>query len=193
MDFFNELSSMEQAYWVVASIGTISLLVVLISTFIGGVDSNIDVPTDEFDIDDGGLGFQFFTFKNFVAFLFMMGWSGIVLLDAGFSNLATILWSFFAGLIMMGLTSLLFYFVQKLSQSGTLNINNAIGAIGNVYLPIGAERSSVGKIQITVQGSLRELDAVTDEENNLKTTQMIQVTQVLDPNLLLVEKLKTPK
>jgi len=78
--------------------------------------------------------------------------------------------------------------MSKLSQSGTLRINNAIGVIGEVYLPVGEKRSSIGKIQIKVQGSLRELEAITDSETVLKTSTIIKVVDVISAELLLVEK-----
>ena len=90
---------------------------------------------------------------------------------------------------MMVLTSLLFYWMGKMAESGTLRIKNAIGVVGEVYLPIGANRSEIGKIQIKVQGSLRELEAITDNNEELKTNTIIKVLEVVSDELLLVEKL----
>ena len=70
-----------------------------------------------------------------------------------------------------------------------MKIKNAIGVVGEVYLPIGAKRSKMGKIQIKVQGSLRELEAITDAEVELSTTTLIKVIGVVSSELLLVEKL----
>ena len=47
----------------------------------------------------------------------------------------------------------------------------------------------MGKIQIKVQGSLRELEAITDAEVELSTTTLIKVIGVVSSELLLVEKL----
>jgi hypothetical protein len=90
---------------------------------------------------------------------------------------------------MMVITGSLFYYMHKLAQSGTLKINKAIGLIGEVYLPIGAKRSSIGKIQLKVQGSLRELEAITDNDEDLATASIIKVKEVVSAELLLVEKL----
>ena len=88
---------------------------------------------------------------------------------------------------MMVATSSLFYFISRLAEDGTLKIKNAIGAIGEVYLPIGANRSRAGKVQIRVQGALRELDALTDEDNILATGTVVVVTEIVSTELLLVE------
>ena len=56
-------------------------------------------------------------------------------------------------------------------------------------MPIGAERSKMGKVQIKVQGSLRELEAITDEEEDLKTGTIVKVTEIVSAEILLVEKI----
>lgn len=149
----------------------------------------MDTNASEFQADDGGVGFQFFTFKGIVAFFTIFGWTGITCLNNGFSSTATIIIATIAGLIMMVITSSLFYWMHKLAESGTLNINNAVGVIGEVYLPIGAERSKMGKVQLKVQGSLRELEAITDELEDLKTGAMVKVSKIVSAEILLVEKI----
>ena len=47
----------------------------------------------------------------------------------------------------------------------------------------------MGKVQIKVQGSLRELEAITDNEEELKTGTMVKVTKIVSAELLLVETL----
>lgn len=189
LEFFEGLSLIGKVYWTTALIGSSLLVIILIMTLVGGdMDSDMDADGTDFDADDGGVGFQFFTFKNLVAFFAIFGWTGISCLESGFSNGMTILISSIAGLIMMALTSLLFYWMSKLAQSGTLKMTNAIGAVGEVYLPIGAKRSNIGKVQIKVQGSLRELEAITDSSETLSTTTLVKVVDIVSAELLLVEK-----
>lgn len=190
-EFFEGLSAIEQAYWTVALLGSGVFVIIFALTFIGGVDADMAADGTDFEADDGGVGFQFFTFKNVVAFFTVFGWTGILCLQNDFSNIVTLGVSSIAGLLIMVATSLLFYQMSKLAQSGTLKIKNAIGAIGEVYLPIGAKRSNIGKIQIKVQGSLRELEAITDASEDLKTSTIIKVTKVVSDELLLVEKLSS--
>jgi hypothetical protein len=82
----------------------------------------------------------------------------------------------------------LFYYLSKLISSGTLKLKNALHNIGEVYMTIGANRSTMGKVQIKVQGGLRELDALTDEEADLKQGDVITVTEVTDNGILIVNK-----
>ncbi|WP_074408843.1 MULTISPECIES: hypothetical protein [Aquimarina] len=188
-EFFEGMSTFEQAYWIIAILGSIIFLIIFALTFIGASDVDMEADISDIDADDGGVGFQFFTFKNVIAFFTIFGWTGILCVDNELSTIVTIFISSFAGLLMMVLTSLLFFWMHKMAESGTLKIKNAIGAIGEVYLPIGANRSSIGKIQIKVQGSLRELEAVTDSEEILKTSTIVKVVEIIGSELLLVEKL----
>ncbi|RXP59478.1 hypothetical protein EC396_05360 [Lutibacter sp. HS1-25] len=189
MEFFDEMSTLEQTYWIIALIGSFIFLIIFIVTFIGGGDTDMEADANDFEADDGGVGFQFFTFKGIVAFFTIFGWTGITCLDSNLSTTVTIIISVIAGLIMMFLTSLLFYWMHKLAESGTLKVKNAVGVICEVYLPIGAKRSKMGKVQIKVQGSLRELEAITDEDEDLKTGSMVKVTEIVSAEILLVEKL----
>jgi len=190
MDFFDGMSTLEQTYWIIALIGSAVFLVIFMLTFIGGIgDTDMEADANDFEADDGGVGFQFFTFKGIIAFFTIFGWSGVVSIDNELSATATLIISIIAGFIMMVLTSSLFYWMHKLAESGTLKMKNAVGVIGEVYLPIGAKRSKMGKVQIKVQGSLRELEAITDEEENLKTGTMVKVTEIVSAELLLVESI----
>ncbi len=188
-NFFEGMTSLEQTYWIIAILGSAIFVVIFALTFIGVGDTDMEADISDINADDGGVGFQFFTFKNVIAFFTIFGWTGIVCIDNQMSSTATITISIIAGLLMMVITSLLFYWMGKMAESGTLKIKNAIGVVGEVYLPIGANRSEIGKIQIKVQGSLRELEAITDANEELKTNTLIKVLKVVSDELLLVEKL----
>jgi hypothetical protein len=142
---------------------------------------------------DDGIGIQFFTFKNAMAFFTLFGWTGIACLDNGFSAGVSTTIAFMAGIAMMTLMSFLFLWISKLAESGTLRIENAVGNIGEVYLSIGANRSRIGKISIDVQGSKRELSALSDEKEDLKQGEVIRVTAVVSGEILLIERLTKKK
>lgn len=186
IDWFNNLPPFLKTYWIITIISTFMFVIVLITTIIGADGDDLGDVDAEID-GDTGVGFQFFSFKNLVAFFTIFGWSGIASLDAGNSNSLTVIISFLCGLLMMFVMAALFYYISKLTSSGTLNMDNALFSIGEVYLSIGAKRSRVGKIQIKVQGTLRELEALTDYETDLKQGDIIIVTAVTKNGMLIVE------
>lgn len=193
-EFFDGMSTFEQTYWIIALIGSVIFIIILIMIFLGGdMDSDMEMDGTDFEADDGGVGFQFFTLKNLVAFFTIFGWTGVVCTDYNLSNGLTLVIAIIAGLLMMVVTSSLFFFMHRLAESGTLQMKNALGVIGEVYLPIGANRSKTGKVQIKVQGSLRELEALTDESKDLPTGAVVKVIEIISTELLLVETLSKTK
>ena len=188
-EWFSELSSFDKFYWVITGISSLFFIFILISTFIGGDVDDVGDVDAEIDADTGA-GFQFFTLKNTVAFFAMFGWSGVSSINAGNSSTMTIIISVICGLIMMVLVGLLMFYMRKLNHSGTLKMKNALGAIGEVYTTIGAERSKIGKVQVKVQSALRELEALTDHNTDLKQGMVVKVVEVTSNGILIVEPQK---
>lgn len=189
MEWFSDLTTFQKFYWVVAGISSIVFVFVLITTFLGADSEDIGDVDAEVDADTGA-GFQFFTFKNTVAFFTIFGWSGIAMIDEGSSKTIVLLVSFVSGLAMMTLMATMFYYISKMVSSGTLKMENALHAVGEVYLTIGANRSNIGKVQIKVQSALRELEALTDSDTDLKQGTVIKVTEVTPNGILIVEPQK---
>jgi hypothetical protein len=189
MEWFSDLTTFEQFYWVVAGISSVIFIFVLISTFMGADADDLGDVDVEVDADIGA-GFQFFTLKNTIAFFTIFGWSGIASIGDGSSKTTVVIISLVCGLIMMTLMASLFYYISKLVSSGTLKMENALNAIGEVYLTVGANRSSIGKIQIKVQSSLRELEALTDHDTDLTQGMVIKVVEVTSNGILIIEPQK---
>ncbi len=186
--FFN-LELFQRIYWGISLVASFIFIIVMISTIFGGETDDLgDIDTEV--ESDTGTGFQFITFKNLVAFFTIFGWSGIACIDANLSRPITIVISVVCGLIMMSIMTAMVYYMRKLNDSGTLNIKNALNAVGEVYLTIGANRSTIGKAHVRIQGALRELEALTDSKTNLNTGTVIKVVNITDNGILIVEQLK---
>lgn len=186
---WSDVGIFEQVFWVITIPATVIFLILLALTIFGS-DADVDVDTDvDGDISDGdSIPFQFLSLKNIVAFFAVFGWSGIGFINAGLPSWLVILIAFICGLLMMLLMASLFYFMSKLAESGTLNMKNAVGKLGEVYLVIPGNRAGIGKVQLNVQGSLRTLDAITDDAENILTSSIIEVLEVIDDQILLVKK-----
>ncbi len=187
LEWFSNLDFISKFYWLIALLGSFVFIIVVILAFIGGDADDIN------DIEsDTGIGFQFISFKNLVGFFTIFGWSGVACIDADLPLPLTFIISTFSGLVMMTIMAAMFYFMQKLSDSGTLKYKNAIDAVGEVYLTIGANRSKMGKVTVRVQGSLRELDALTDAFEPLKSGTIIKVLDVTNNGILIVDRTTKP-
>ena len=190
--WWTQASSLIKFYWIIAVPCTLLFLIQMLLTFVGG-----DVDTDGMlgdaelpdDIPDAG-AFQLFTVKNLIGFFTIFSWSGLASLYSGLSATTSIVVSLVCGIAMMLLMAGIFYFMSRLAYSGTFQIKNCIGALGEVYLTVPAQRGGLGKINVKVQGALRELEALTDEEVALEQGSLVKVTQVINDQALLVTKYK---
>ena len=182
--WWDGLSLILKIYWGLAIPFTLFFILQLIMTFVGG-DVMDDTPDAEVEADSG-IAFQFFTLKNMVAFFTIFSWTGIACIDSGLSVGLSVFISVLAGLTMMTIMASLMYFISKTSASGTLRMKSAIGLVGEVYLTLQAKRGSIGKVQIKVQGSMRTLDALTDDDADIPTGKVITVSNIINDNILLV-------
>lgn len=182
LNWFYQLSSPEQVFWAIAIASSVLFFFILISTFLIG-DTDIDGDMD------GGAGFQFFTFKNGVAFFAIFGWVGISCLHNGFSLITSIIIAGICGLFMMFIAAGIFFYINRLQSSGNLDYNNAINATGEVYLEVGSNRSKMGKVQINIQGSSRDLNALTDSDLPIKRGTLVIVESVTENGILIIKPL----
>lgn len=188
MESFNSwwegLSIVLKIYWALAVPFTVFFVLQLILSFLGA-DSPDDLPDAEIDADHG-IGFQFFTLKNMVGFFTIFGWTGIATIESGFSTSTSIFIATLAGTAMMAIMAGLFYLLMKANADGTMKIEKAIGQVGEVYLTIQSGRGALGKVQINIGGSIRTLDALTDDPQDIPTGKMVTVSNIVSSNILLV-------
>lgn len=179
------LSLVLKIYWGLAIPFTVFFLLQVLLTFFGGGDVADDTPDAEIE-GDSGIPFQFFTLKNMVAFFTVFGWTGIASIAGGLSQTVSLMVSAGAGLATMFLMAYLMYLLSKTNVSGTMLFRNAVGQSGEVYIPIPGGRKGMGKVSIKVQGSLRTLDAMTDETEELPTGKLVTVKSIVNDHILLV-------
>ena len=155
----------------------------------------MDMDTD-FDVPDGGFegdpSMNLYTFRNLVNFLLGMSWTAILLQEQIASKALLMIIAFVVGALLVFAVMMMFKGLSKMQQSGNIDVyKSAIGCNGKVYLTVPAERKGTGKVQININNSVREYDALTDSEDDLKTGTSIKVTEVLDTNTLLVEEINS--
>lgn len=183
-DWWSGLSLMLKIYWALALPFTIIFVLQVILSFFGG-DTMDDVPDAEVSADHG-VGFQFFTLKNFIGFFTIFGWAGIAMIESGASNGSSLFVATLAGTLMMFMMAGMFYLLMKAQHDGTMKIEKAVGQTGEVYLTIQSKRGGLGKVQVKVMGALRTLDALTDDDTDIQTGKIVRVSNVVNDNILLV-------
>ncbi len=181
-DWLKSLSGLEIAYFIIACIGTVALLIQIVMMLIGAggeADADFDTDTD----GDGSLdthtdtGVSLFTVKGLTAFFAIGGWTGMLMLSYNVGVAITVPVSVVAGLAAYFIVWALIRLVLKLQEDGTLNYASAIGQTATVYVSIPASRTGRGKITLVLQGRYTELDAVTDETERIPVDCAVEITE----------------
>ena len=191
------LSLIMKILWVVTLSASFIFVIQSILTFVGAdadsdFDMDVDTSMDGYDLSNIDGGSNLYTFRNFVNFILGFGWSAILLQDSIPYPALLILISALIGVALVAAVMYLFKWLSSMQQSGNIHVQTqAAGCEGKVYLTIPPARSGAGKVQITIAGSVREYDALTESGDTLHTGTPIRVVDALDANTLLVEEVNT--
>lgn len=193
-EWWTSLDLFMKILWCIAIASSLIFIIETVLTFIGA-DVDMDMDTD-FDMPDGGFegdpSMNLYTFRNLVNFLLGMSWTAILLQEQIASKALLMVIAFAVGALLVFAVMMMFKGLSKMQQSGNIDLyKSAVGCNGKVYLTVPAERKGSGKVQISINDSIREYDALTDSEDDLKTGTSIKVVEVLDASTLLVEEINS--
>ena len=205
--------TLEKVYWAFAIIGGVLFFVRLALFLVGGAlggdgdgdvdvdfDADIDVDFDaDVDVDAGDAGdaaegaaesdvsFRLISLQSIMAFFLMFGLVGLTLLkEADVGATLSLVGGVGAGCGAVWVVGKLVFLMMRLQSSGTIDLKEAAGQEGSVYLTIPA--GGTGRVRVTVQGRLKVLNAVSESDEDLKTGAHVYVSWVRDDNVLVVEK-----
>ena len=177
--------------WCIAIATSLTFIIQSILTFVG-VGSDTDLGGG-IDTDLGGgmdMNSDFVGDPSMNLFL-GFSWTAILMHGKFRSEALVLLLAFFVGAVLVTVVMLMFKWLAGMQQSGNIDVyKSAVGCHGKVYLTIPGERKGTGKVQIVINESVREYDAVTDCDT-IATGAQIKVVEVIDSSTLLVEPLES--
>ena len=192
-----DLSPVMKLLWGVTLTATLIFIIQTVMTFLGAdadstdFDMDVDTSMDGSDLSNIDSGANLYTFRNFVNFFLGFGWTAIILQPSVKSTAVLVIISVLVGIALVALVMYMFKWLYSMQQSGNINVyKSAVGCQGKCYLRIPGERAGEGKVQITIQGAVREYNAVTDGDD-IKTGASVKVLEAIDGNTLLVEELNS--
>jgi len=210
--WWNSLTDYQQILFIVAVTATVIMIIFIVLMLIGfdnsefdgfdgmdgvgdldGIDGihDIDIHGDFDPYNTEPLssigGLKIFTVRGVLAFLSIGSWMTMLMVDVVTPWIATII-GIVTGLVAAYLLALALRSAMKLENSGNIDYRKAIGQTATVYLRIPKNRSGKGKINLVVDDRYVEIDAVTDEGEDILYNQETVVTGVVDNNILLVKK-----
>jgi membrane protein implicated in regulation of membrane protease activity len=205
--------NLETLYWVLAIFGGAILIIRFILFMIGigdgdtstdfdsGMDVDIDVDHDFSGMDHGGMDsdhtagghdagiMSYLSLQSISGFFLLFGLVGLATLQMGTSSLVSIIFAFGAGAFTAWTVTKILSSMRKLQSSGNQNIKNAIGLEGKVYLTI--PENETGVVSLGLQGTLRNLDAISEDGTRLPTGTLVVVSKISAENVLVVRKINT--
>ena len=166
---------MEEVYWYVAIISTGLVGLIILMNILG------------FDLDDMDLDIDadFFSFNSLIGFFCVGGWIGYL----GSSSTDYDQWLLLSISILFGLMTyvgsiLILRRMKNWESSGNIELKNAIGNVGKVYLTIPAKEDGEGQVEVLVQGRLKILRAITPKES-IPTGEKVLVYDVRENKLVV--------
>lgn len=174
-------------FYAIGIVSGVILSIQMVLTLIGA-DTDFDVDgMDAGETGDTGL----FSIRSVGAFFTGFGWTGVAMLQNGHGTGAATFAATAVGLVFLGMVFYLMRYMYSLREEGNLDYSNAIGEVGNVYLPIPPKRKGMGQVEILVQGRMRTVRALTDHDKKLGNRVAVRVTALVDQKTLLVESLES--
>lgn len=213
IDWWTNLSSLNQAFFVAAIFFSTIFLWQFISSFsalageaVGGdadagdidvdLDGDIDLADADADSGDGGAfdedaglaTFRLLSIRSLLAFCTLFSWAGALYLqNTPFTTLALVralLW----GLAGMVVVAFFFWALPRLTEEGTARLETAIGQNAQVYLDIPED--GVGQVKVLVGGMVSFVKARARTGQHLSAGTVVRVVGTLDNSVLVVEPIE---
>ncbi|WP_339920549.1 NfeD family protein [uncultured Flavobacterium sp.] len=184
MNFLENYEPLLKAFWYIALPVSLFFGLQTIMTFLGLSDGETDIDSDTGDVE---LPFEIFTLRNLINFLLGFSWTGISFYNSIENKTVLIIISVIVGLLFVAIFFFLIKQILKLSENNSFKIENTLHKTAQVYLTIPEAKSGKGKVLISVNGAIHELDAMTLSTEKIPSNTTVKVVAV-ESNLLIVEK-----
>lgn len=192
--WWESMTLLQQILFVLASSATAIMIIFLIMMLLG-------FETDEFDGGDvpeltgdsinddpitGIAGLKVLTLRGILVLVSIGGWTAYLLVDT-LSPWLAILIGVLVGIVAAYLQALAFRATLRLESEGNLDYKNAVGLHGTVYMRVPKNKNGKGKVTVNIQDRLVEIDAITEEEQDILPKTSVLVCGLEDPTTIIVK------
>jgi len=156
--------------------------------------ADVDMPDDVGDFGEDGGGethhnsswfFGVITFRTLVAAVTFFGLAGLAGESSELIATQTFIIALVSGLAAMYGVHSVMRGLTKLQSDGTVQIRNAVGKPGTVYLKVPGNKSGMGRVQVNVSERTMEYEAMTLHDD-LPTGTPIVVVNIIGPDTVEV-------
>ena len=186
-DWFLSLAPTMQVFWGCAIASSAVFAIQTILTLIG-MDAHdaMDLDLGDGDTMDTGGAMSLFSIRSIINFFVGFGWAGVCFSEDVKSKMLLYAIALVVGFLFSAMYIVIWKKLKKLERNGAYKITDCLGKQCDVYLLIPAKGEGKGKVQISIKGSIHELDAISDGEQ-LSTGTRVNVISI-EGNTLIVSK-----
>ena len=182
-------TALETAFWCSAVAGTLFFILKALMMILGGVDDVQDMDAGDLaheGTDASDVAFKLLSINSLTGFFMMFGWAGLAgLKEFQIGEFASFAVAFAIGLLSMYITASLFRGARLLVSPGSqFSIDKTVGLRATVYQMIPG--NGTGQIQVAVEGVTREIDAVSEQKEDIRSQQSVEVVRVVDDRTVSV-------
>lgn len=188
---------MDMVFKICAVFGSAIMILQLLMTMLGMdgeaediADIGDDLEMGDEYIDTHNVSTQFFgmiSFRSVIAALAFFGIGGLIGESMELPSIMSMSLGLGAGFIAMLVVGWIMKTMHQLKSDGTVNIQNAIGTIGTVYLTVPGQKAGAGKVTLSIQNRTMEYQAVTKHEEAIPTGARVEVCEIVDVNTIEVK------
>jgi hypothetical protein len=183
------LTTAQQFFYGIGIVAGVVTIIMAILSLVGLGHHDMDMSGGHDIGPDHGGGGSILSIKPVTGFFLGFGWAGGIALDGKLSLPIATLIGAGAGAVLMFSVAGLIRAIYSIRSDGTRKINDAIGAVGTVYVTLPPSRASGGQINVTVSGRLETVAALNAALRTIPSGEKVKVVGVVDTNTVLVEPL----
>jgi len=149
----------------------------------------------DMELDAGGehsAGLEFLSIHTIAAFFMGFGWIGGGVLAGTSSLLLAVPAGLVTGVIFGAVIFYILGSLRRFDERFNVDPRNAIGQTAKVYIPIPANRTGEGQIELKFQGRYQVVAAVTSSGDPLPAQTPVLVVDLADDNVFVVRPLEQP-
>lgn len=184
--WWNELTLAKQLFYGIGLMAALVSLVLAVLALFGGDGAHDFDGPDAGDLDHGG---GIFSVKPLTGFFLGFGWAGGIAMDRGLPLLTALLIALAAGGALMAAVVAMVRMILSVRSDGTMQIEQALGAVGTVYVTVPPAKASGGQVVVNFSGRQETLGALTAAPQPIASGDKIKVTAIIDRQTVLVEAL----
>ena len=182
-----DVTGIDMLFAASALVGGILFVLYFFLLMIGGIATDVFDGLFGIDVDMGAdASFKALTFQGIMAFLMFFGLAGLYTMKATDTSTIAIGVGGAAGFASMWGTGKLFQLFITLQSDGTVEISEAVGANGTVYLRI--PHDGAGQVQVNFGGSLRTMNAKSHDDAEIGNGEFIEVVDIMGDVLIVKRK-----